>query len=69
MVRQLAEVTLKSGQLMQCLLVEEPEARWAEDIRDLLVHKREHVHWHIDQCVAVAARRARNPLLPRCGGW
>ena len=52
MVRQLAEVTLKSGQLMQCLLVEEPEARWAEDIRDLLVHKREHVHWHIGQCVA-----------------
>lgn len=52
MVRQLAEVTLKSGETLQCLLVEEPEARWAQDIRELLVHKSAHVHWHIDRCVA-----------------
>ena len=52
MVRQLARVTLKSGERMRCLLVEEPEESWADDIGQLLVHKREHVLWHIAQCTA-----------------
>ena len=52
MVRELARVTLKSGEEMECLLVEEPEACWAADIQELLVHKREHVHWHIERAVA-----------------
>ena len=52
MVRQLARVTLKSGERMRCLLVEEPEESWAADVRELLVHKREHVHWHIARAIA-----------------
>lgn len=52
MVRQLARVTLKTGERMRCLLVEEPEESWAADVQQLLVHKREHVQWHIAQCVA-----------------
>ena len=52
MVRELAEITLKSGEVMQCLLVEEPEACWAADVQELLVHKRDHVHWHIARSIA-----------------
>lgn len=52
MVRELAEVTLKSGEVMQCLVVEEPEACWAADVQELLVHKREHVLWHIQRSIA-----------------
>jgi GNAT superfamily N-acetyltransferase len=52
MVRQLARVTLKNGERMQCLLVEEPEVSWAQDVQHLLVHKREHVHWHIARAIA-----------------
>ena len=52
MVRQLARVTLKSGERMQCLLVKEPEESWAKDVQRLLVHKRDHVHWHIARSIA-----------------
>jgi GNAT superfamily N-acetyltransferase len=52
MVRELAEVTLKSGEVMQCLVVEEPEESWAQDVQELLVHKREHVLWHIQRSIA-----------------
>ncbi|MCY4436698.1 MAG: GNAT family N-acetyltransferase [Chloroflexi bacterium] len=51
MVRQLARVSLKSGERMHCLLIEEPEASWAEDVQRLLVHKRDHVHWHIARAI------------------
>ena len=37
---------------MQCLLVEEPEESWAQDVQRLLVHKRDHVHWHIQRSIA-----------------
>ena len=52
MVRQLTRVTLKSGERMRCLLVREPEESWAGDVQRLLVHKRDHVHWHIARAVA-----------------
>lgn len=52
MVRQLARLTLKSGERMQCLLVQEPEESWAEDVQRLLVHKRDHVHWHFARSIA-----------------
>lgn len=52
MVRQLARVSLKSGERMQCLLVKEPEESWAEDVQRLLVHKRDHVQWHIARSIA-----------------
>ena len=51
MVRKLARVTLKSGERMHCLLIEEPEASWAQDVQRLLVHKRDHVHWHIARAI------------------
>ena len=52
MLRQLARVTLKSGERMRCLLVEEPEESWAEDVQRLLAHKSKHVHWHVARAVA-----------------
>ncbi len=52
MVRQLARITLKTGERMQCLLVKEPEESWAADVQRLLVHKRDHVHWHIARSIA-----------------
>lgn len=52
MVRQLARLSLKSGERMQCLLVEEPEESWGQDVQRLLVHKHDHVHWHIARSIA-----------------
>lgn len=52
MVRQLARITLKSGERMQCLVVKEPEENWAADVQRLLVHKNDHVHWHIQRAIA-----------------
>ena len=52
MVRKLARLTLKTGERMQCLLVQEPEDSWAADVQRLLVHKRDHVLWHIARSIA-----------------
>lgn len=37
---------------MQCLMILEPEESWGQDVQRLLVHKRDHVLWHIARAIA-----------------
>jgi len=50
MYKQIAEIKLKSGQLMEVGVVITPDINYANELNQFLCHKPDHYKWHIKQC-------------------